>query len=65
MAYLQKAIKKLKSDGGITIRLPIAEWSRGEMALEVHCDDGDILTKGEVKRRSGSVVSLEKRRIGE
>ena len=53
MAYFQKAIKKLKSDGDITIRFPIAEWSGNEMALKVHCDDGDILTKGESKPKNG------------
>ena len=41
-----KAIKKLKSAGEITIRFASAERDGSEMATEVHCDDGDILTKG-------------------
>ena len=45
MAYLQKAITKLKSDGGITIRFPSVEWAGSEMAIGVHCDSGGILTR--------------------
>ena len=33
--------------------LPIAEWVWREMAIEVHCDDGDILTKWEGKAQIG------------
>ena len=43
---MQKAIRELKSVGGITIRFPIVEWSGNEMAIEVHGDDGNILTQG-------------------
>ena len=47
LAYLQKAITRLIPGGEITIRLPSVEWLRNEMAIAVHCDGGDILTKGE------------------
>ena len=41
-----KAIRKLKSDGEITIRFHIVGWGDNEMAIEVRCDAGGILTKG-------------------
>ena len=42
LRYLAKAINNLKSAGEITIRPPIAERVGGEMAIGVHCDDGDL-----------------------
>ena len=42
----KKAIKKLKSVGGITIRFHISEWDESEMTIGVHCDTAGILTKG-------------------
>ena len=56
MAYYQKATKKLKSAGDITIRFPsLGRWGNGA-AIEVHCDDGVYINKRGVKRRAGSVV---------
>ena len=37
---------RLKPDGEITIGFHIAVWAEIGMANEVHCDDGDILSKG-------------------
>ena len=42
---MRKAIKRLKSAGGITVIYHIAEWGGNETAVEVHCDDDDISTK--------------------
>ena len=44
LLYFQKAITKLKSAGKITISLAISDWGEG-VAIEVHCDAWDILTK--------------------
>ena len=46
LLYSQKSIKKLKPAGDITIGFACSEWAEIEMAIEVHCDDGVILTKG-------------------
>ena len=40
-------------DGEITIRLPIVDWPDSEMAIEVLCDAGGVLTKGGCKSQIG------------
>ena len=40
LLYLQKAVIRLKSDGGITIRLPSVDWAESRIAIEVRCDVG-------------------------
>ena len=61
LLHLRKSSGELKSDGEITIRLPIADWGGNEMATEAHCDAGDISTRGGAKRRFGSSVLSAKR----
>ena len=63
--YFRNEIKKIKSAGEITIGSPIAEWDEGEMAIEVHGDVGDILTKGESIPNTGPVDLYERKRMGE
>ena len=48
LLHLQNAIKKLKSGGEITIRSAIVDCAGNEIAIGVHCDDGDILTQGDI-----------------
>ena len=62
---LRKPIRCLKSDGGITIRFHSVYWVGVEMAIEVHCDAGNIATKGVgVMIRLVSVALLERKRTG-
>ena len=48
LSPLRKAIKKLKGEGGYQIRFPSMGWGGGDLEIEAHCDDGQILTKLEV-----------------
>ena len=43
--YLQNAMQKLKSDGGVTIQYQSLDWAEDVSAIEFHCDDGAITTK--------------------
>ena len=53
LLYLRQAIQKLKSYGGITILLPSLDWEEEEIAIKVHCDDGNIMTN------EGSIAPIE------
>ena len=35
----------MKGEGGYQIRFPSIDWDGGDLEIEAHCDDGQILTK--------------------
>ena len=45
LLYWGKGVNPLKSDGGITIRLPSSDWEENERTIEAHCDAGAIIAK--------------------
>ena len=40
LLYVEKAIRKLKSVGGIAIKSPTLDCDEAESPTEVHCDEG-------------------------
>ena len=45
LVFLKRAIQKLKGEGEYQIKFPRMEWNEEEIAIEIHCDAGGILTK--------------------
>ena len=42
---MKKAIWKLKGGRTYQIKFRIADWGENEIAIEIHCDAGEILTE--------------------
>ena len=51
LILIKKAIRKLKGEWAFEINPPSVDWGKNEIAIEIHCDAGQILTKMEVKRK--------------
>ena len=48
----EKAVRKLKGRK-YKIKSPIVEWGEKEIAIEIHCDSGEILTKADSRAKIG------------
>ena len=57
---MKKSIRKLKGGGTYKIRFPSVDWGEYEIASEIHCDAGQILTKKGNRAQIGICVFFEK-----
>ena len=53
LILLKKAIWKLKGEWAFRISFPSMGWEGSEIAMEIHCDAGQILTKNGSKEQLG------------
>ena len=58
--FSQKAIRELKGEGACEIKPPIVGRGENEIAIEIHCDAGKILTKTGSRAQIGICVFLRK-----
>ena len=45
MLFSKRAIRTLKWERSYEIKSAVADWGENEIAIEIHCDAGGILTK--------------------
>ena len=60
MLYMEKAIRKLKYDGVITIRFPSLGCADVGIPIEVHCDSGNMETRKDSRSHIGVCSFLRK-----
>ena len=53
LLFLRKAIRKLKGGGKYQTKFPSMDWAEEDIEIEVHCDDGQILTKAGSRAQIG------------
>ena len=51
--FVKKAIMELKGEGAYEINFASVNWKGGQIAIEIHCDAGQILTKTESRAKIG------------